>query len=159
MAYKRITIMDISETIRRRRNGQNITQISRALGLDRKTVRKHITEVDANRINTNNYERPGRPAKKQALLESYLDEIRCLVNNKANPLKPKTAFEVICVRHNLFGKVSYTSCQSPILSRDSGWRGELSDSVRFMATAVLRRLARLPVKSIEARRAHFFRAM
>lgn len=109
MAYKRVTIMDISEIIRRRRDGQDITQISRALGFDRKTVRKYVTQVDANLVNTNNNERPGRPAKKQVLLEPYLDEIRCLVNDKVNPLKPKTAFEVICVRHGLSGKVSYTS--------------------------------------------------
>ena len=109
MAYKRVTIMDISEIIRRRRDGQDITQISRALGFDRKTVRKYVTQVDANLVNTNNNERPGRPAKKQALLEPYLDEIRCLVNDKVNSLKPKTAFEVICVRHDLSGKVSYTS--------------------------------------------------
>jgi len=40
IVYKRVTIMDISEIIRRRRDGQDITQISRALGFNRKTVRK-----------------------------------------------------------------------------------------------------------------------
>jgi len=117
MAYKKVTNMDISEITRRRRDGHNITQISRALGLDRKTVRKYVIQVDANRINTDDNEQPGRPAKKQELLEPYLDEIKSLVNpasdgsrhDKVNPLKPKTAFEVICIRHDLFGKVSYTS--------------------------------------------------
>lgn len=107
MAYKEITIMDISEIIRRRRDGQNVTQISKALGLDRKTVRKYIIRGDANRTDTSNKERPGRPAGKQALLVPHLDEIRDLVNSKINPLKPKTAFEVLCARHNLTGRVSY----------------------------------------------------
>ncbi|MFH0990625.1 MAG: hypothetical protein V1799_11485 [bacterium] len=48
-------------------------------------------------------------AAKQALLSSYLDEILSLINNTDNPLKPKTAFEVICERHDLTGKVSYSS--------------------------------------------------
>lgn len=121
MAYKEIKIMDISEIIRRRQDGQKITQISGALGLDRKTVRKYISKVKAKNPDAGDKEHApalpkeiiaelqGRPAKKQALLEPYLDEIRRLVNNKANPLKPKTAFEVICVRHDLSGKVSYSS--------------------------------------------------
>lgn len=121
MAYKEITIMDISEIIRRRRDGQNITQISKALGFDRKTVRKYISKVESKNPDIGDKEHAPalpkeiaaelqvRPAKKQALLEPYLDEIRCLVNDKVNSLKPKTAFEVICVRHSLSGKVSYTS--------------------------------------------------
>ncbi len=109
MAYKEITNMDISEIKRRHRAGQNVTQISKALGYDRKTVRKHIIQSDANGIKTGNKERPGRPAKKQLLLEPYLEEIKSLVNNKSNSLKPKTAFEVVTARHNLSGEVSYTS--------------------------------------------------
>jgi len=121
MAYKEVTIMDISEIIRRRQDGQNIAQISRALGIDRKTVRKYISKVDAEIFDAGCKdhmpalpkelitELHGRPAKKQALFEPYLDEIRNLINNKVNPLKPKTAFEVIRARHNLSGKVSYTS--------------------------------------------------
>ena len=131
MAYKEITIMDISEIIRRWRDGQKIAQISRALGLDRKTVRKYISKVEAKNPDIGDKEHAPvlpkeiaaelqvRPAKKQALLEPYLDEIERLVNDKVNPLKPKTAFEVICVRHGLSGsargrsfsgrKVSYTS--------------------------------------------------
>ncbi len=121
MAYKRITIMDISEIIRRRRDGQKIAQISRALDIDRKTVRKYISKFDAKLLDASRKEDSpalpnklitelkGRPAKKQALLEPYLDEIKSLVNNKANPLKPKTAYEVICMRHDLSGEVSYTT--------------------------------------------------
>lgn len=121
MAYKRITIMDISEIIRRRQDGQKIAQISQALSIDRKTVRKYISKVDAKNLDAGYKEHSpalpkelideiqGRPANKQAILEPYLEEIRNLVNSKVNPLKPKTAFEVICAWHNLTGKVSYTS--------------------------------------------------
>jgi len=121
MAYKEIKIMDISEIIRRWRDGQKVTHISQALGFDRKTVRKYISKVEAKNPDIGYKEHAPalpkeiitelqvRPAKKQALLEPYLDEIKRLVNNKANPLKPKTAFEVICARHGLSGKVSYTS--------------------------------------------------
>lgn len=113
MAYKEITFMDISEILRRRCAGQNITQIARALHVDRKTVRKYINQVDSSSFRTNEISRIseqfGRPAKKQALFEPYLDEIKNLVNNKINPLKPKTVFEVLCTRHNLADNVSYTS--------------------------------------------------
>lgn len=105
MAYKRITQMDISEVIRRWKDGQTITHISKVLGYDRKTVRKHLSDFD--KEDTRKF--PGRPARKQKLLEPYLNEITDLVTNKANPLKPKTAFEVICLRHDLSGKVSYSS--------------------------------------------------
>jgi len=106
MAYKRITFMDVSEIIRRWRDGQTVTEIARALGLDRKTVRKYLILTDKGGGN-GTPEPAGRPAKKQALLAPYLDEIKHLVNNKANPLKPKTVFDVLCTRHNLAGKVSY----------------------------------------------------
>ena len=42
MAFKRITPMDIFELIRRWHSKQTISQISHALGYDRKTVRKYI---------------------------------------------------------------------------------------------------------------------
>ncbi|MFC1724551.1 IS21 family transposase [candidate division KSB1 bacterium] len=112
MAYKRITIMDVSEIIRRWEDGQTITQISNMLGYDRKTVRKYLltTRRDSTAgAKETIAEIPGRPAKKQKLLEPYLDEIIDLVTNKVNPIKPKTAFEVLCTRHNLSDKVSYSS--------------------------------------------------
>lgn len=104
--------MDVSEIIRRWEAGQTITQISKMLGYDRKTVRKYLftTRRDSTAgANETTAEMPGRPAKKQKLLRPYLDEIMDLVTNKVNPIKPKTAFEVLCTRHNLTGKVSYSS--------------------------------------------------
>lgn len=119
MSYKRITIMDVSEIIRRRRDGQKIAHIAHILGHDRKTVRKYITKVEAHCVDRKEHidqlphdilpELPGRPAKKQELLKPYIDEIKKLITNTSNSLKPKTAFEVICARHNIADKVSYSS--------------------------------------------------
>jgi len=124
MSYKRITSMDIYEIIRRWHDQQSISHIADTLSYDRKTVRKYVNNAKAKGIklqqplppkeqvidllqdatNTNN-----RTAKAQQVLEPYLQEIGDLITNKENPLKLKHAFEVICERHVLFGKVSYPS--------------------------------------------------
>lgn len=109
MAYKRISFMDVTEIIRRWKDGQSITYIAKVLDYDRKTVRKYLSSNSCSIENKTITELSGRPAKKQKLLEPYLDEITNLVTNKVNSLKPKTAFEVICLRHDLSGKISYSS--------------------------------------------------
>lgn len=119
MAYTRITIMDISEILRRYQDGQKIARIAEALNLDRKTVRKYLGKEEAVSSEQNDHvvqlsphalpETPGRPATKQKLLEPYLTEITELITAPANPLKAKSAYEVLCVRHDLSGSVSYSS--------------------------------------------------
>ena len=47
MAYQRIVNMEIVEVIRRYFDSQNISQISKLSGIDRKTIRKYIKEVIA----------------------------------------------------------------------------------------------------------------
>ncbi|MFQ6113717.1 MAG: helix-turn-helix domain-containing protein [bacterium] len=100
MAFKTITVMDIYEIIRRWHNKQPRSHIAKALGYDRKTVRKYIHCVKAKGPSL---ERPlpekeqvvsliqdamvpttQRPSKAQALLEPFLGEIRDLLNNKTN---------------------------------------------------------------------------
>jgi len=121
MPYKRIVKVEILEIIRRYFDGQNISRISEATGFDRKTIRKYIREITSRGVNC--YEREkillfleeaapnlsGRPKSKQAILSRYIDEISLLINDPSNSLKPKTAFEVISYRHDLEGKVSYSS--------------------------------------------------
>ncbi|MDP4195004.1 MAG: IS21 family transposase [Bacteroidota bacterium] len=51
----------------------------------------------------------GRPTEKQDILISFKDEISELVNKSKDKLNPKSAFEVICLKHNLTDKVSYSS--------------------------------------------------
>ena len=124
MPYKRIIIMDIYEIIRRWHNNQSISQIAGVLDYDRKTVRRYVNHAIAtgidlkqplpvkeqilkllqNAITSNN-----RKASAQQALEPHLQEISDLINNKEIPLKLKQTFEVVCERHDLFGKTSYPS--------------------------------------------------
>ena len=123
MAYKRICIVDIREIIRRYRAGQTIRSIAGTMGYDRKTVRKYINQLrekgilDSETMIENkefanilgeDVAQHGRPAEKQSLLEPYLKELKGLLE-KPSDMKPKTAFKVMCGRHDLTGKVSYTS--------------------------------------------------
>jgi len=124
MAFKRIQLMEIWEILRRWHDGQSISGIAKSIGCDRKTVRSYIRLACEQGLTRQNVlerkdqilpliqaaiEHLHSKADKQALLASYLDEIVSLVNNTDTPLKPKTAFEVICQRHNLTSKVSYSS--------------------------------------------------
>lgn len=124
MAFKEITIMDIWDIVRRRRDGQTIRSIARTLGYDRKTVRKYLTFLHEKGISFDP-ETPldkeqiipllqelkarvnERPADKQDIFHPYLADLKDLIGEKR--LKPKTAFCVLCQLHDLTGKVSYTS--------------------------------------------------
>ncbi|OGP66166.1 MAG: hypothetical protein A2169_14030 [Deltaproteobacteria bacterium RBG_13_47_9] len=124
MAFKRIQLMEIWEILRRWHDGQTISTIAASIGCDRKTVRTYL-RLACNQGLTREtvlerkedflpriqaaIEHVHSKATKQAFLSSYGDEILSLVNSTENPLKPKTAFEVICERHDLTGKVSYSS--------------------------------------------------
>ena len=124
MAFKEITIMDIWDIIRRCRDGQTVSSIGRALGYDRKTVKKYITFLHDKGISLNSQTPVDkdeivpllqelasrfneRPAEKQDLFNPYLESLKELIIEKR--LKPKTAFSVVCQMHDLTGKVSYTS--------------------------------------------------
>jgi transposase len=114
--------MDASEILRRHHDGQPIAHIARVSGYDRKTIRKYLAR-DAERrtvsLATDHQfaqvpqdilpELHGRPATKQKLLEPYLTEITELITTPSNPLKAKSAYEVLCARHELSGSVSYSS--------------------------------------------------
>ncbi len=116
--------MDIYEIIRRWYNKQSISRIAIALNYDRKTVRKYIAIAKKQGLS---FDQPlpdkdiiidllyqaipqnNRTATAQEKLKPFLPEITDLVNDKYNSLKPKIAFEVICEKHDLTGKVSYSS--------------------------------------------------
>ena len=129
MAFKRITMLDIFEIIRRWHSDQQIAQISRALDYDRKTVRKIIQAAQQKHLSRNEPLPPKQqvlqllsdleaknhhPAPAQQSLTIYLNEIKELINNPQYLLKPKTAFEVICERHQL--AVSYSSFKRFVLA-------------------------------------------
>jgi transposase len=124
MAYKRTTFMDIWEIIRRWHNKQSISHIARSLDHDRKIVRTFIQLAQQKGIRLNAPLPPkeqfqqlslkdkpftNRAHPAQELLQPFLSEISQLVNNKPHSLKPKMAFEVICQKHDLTAKVSYSS--------------------------------------------------
>ena len=132
VAYKRIGIVDIREIIRRYRAGQTIRSIAGTMGYDRKTVRKYINGLRAKGILdsetmienkeladmlSEDATQHGRPSEKQSLLEPYLEELKGLID-KPSGMKPKTAFKVICGRHDLTGKVSYTSFKRFVRSNE-----------------------------------------
>ena len=121
MAYQRIVNMEIVEVIRRYFDSQSISQISKLSGIDRKTIRKYIKEVTDLGITSYDKEKilsilpdiipklSGRPTKAQSILQPYKEEIGKLITDTDNKIKPKTVFEVIQEKHELDGKVSYSS--------------------------------------------------
>jgi transposase len=124
MAFKRITLMDVYEIIRRWHGKQKISYISKVTGFDRKTVRRYIKAARMLGLNADK-ELPDKetvlsllkdivkdriytqPARE--ILKPYHDEILKFIENTEYKLRPKIAFEVICQRHDLYGKVSYSS--------------------------------------------------
>lgn len=124
MAFHEIGIMDIWEVIRRWHDHQSNSRIARTLGYDRKTVRRYIRFAQSKGIC---HSRPlppkeevlrlldgidadgGRTPQAQSLLDQYLSELAELVNDPDLGLPPKLAFEALCERHGLLGRVSYSS--------------------------------------------------
>jgi len=148
--------MDLYEIIRRWHDQQAIAHIAIALNNDRKTVRKYIATATAlglspdlplpakeivfsmlqKAIPQNN-----RPKTAQEKLEPFLSEIAELVNDKYNCLKPKIAFEVICQKHDLTGKVSYSSFknfvhhhQPPFILKKPSAASKLSQAFKYKST-------------------------
>jgi hypothetical protein len=125
MGYKSVDFMDIYEIIRRWHSGQRIAHIARNCNYDWKTVKKYILIANDTGISIDKPLPPKdqllamlepllsnenqKPAPAQSLLQPHLEEIVDLVNDPHYALKPKIAFEVICQRHDLDDKVSYSS--------------------------------------------------
>jgi len=122
--YQLFTAMDIYEIILRWHRGYGIRPISRALHIDRKTVQRYVKLAQKAGISREqplpekahlltvlaafipNNERP-HPARN--VFEPYRNEISALITNPSDPLKPKTAFEVIVVRHPNTAGASYST--------------------------------------------------
>lgn len=122
MAYKQMSAMDIYQIFSRWHSGYTISRISTALGIDRKTVRHYIHLAQQAGIN-----RDGPLPEKDELLQTldalvprkkyaaparqtflpHKDEIVELITQQHDPVKSKTAYEVICELYDL--TASYTS--------------------------------------------------
>ena len=131
MAYHEISIMDLWEIIRRWHDRQGIRQIARSLGYDRKTVQRYIRLATSRGLKQDTPLPPkekvmelfqsvepnfGRSPQAQSILSPYLDEINQLINDTDLSLRPKNAFLVLCQRHALTEKVSYSSFRRFLLT-------------------------------------------
>ena len=116
MSYKKVIVMELSDIIRRIKDGQSISEISRATGRDRKTIRKYISIIKQEDIGEGETlpvdillsitEKTRKPSEKQDLFEPYIDEIKDFLINKQNRLKIKSVYEVIIRKHDI-------KCQGP----------------------------------------------
>ena len=121
MGYRRMRKRDLWEIYRRRQAGQSVSRIAANEGRDRKTVRVYLEglatlglERSEAAVEQQRFFQmvegllPGqteRPAPGVEQLTPYVQELRALINDKREPLKPKTAFLVVRARHDL--AVSY----------------------------------------------------
>ncbi len=137
MAFNEVKIMELQEIIRRRKSGQSISKISKATGRDRKTVRKYLNLIEAEGIcfrtaeGKNDTEKikkvlhkitglTKRRPEKQNIFSPYYKEIKELTERKGKNkgLKIKSTYKVICLKHNLTGKTSYSSFKRYISSQN-----------------------------------------
>jgi transposase len=133
MAFHEVTVMEKWDIFRRWHTArQSIRSIAHTLEIDRKTVRRIITHLQDQGL-TRDIPLPdrdtvmrmcedtkstlGRTSTAQVLLEPYLDETKALITSSVNPLQAKIAFEVLCTRHGLADKVSYSSFKRFMRSR------------------------------------------
>jgi hypothetical protein len=120
MGYRFMNEQDYYDIYRRWKEGQSISKISEQESRDRKTTRQAIAKIIEKGIKKSDelinreefylkysFVEPSKNPCMNNILEAYKEELSGLINNTAEPMKPKTAFEVVSIRHNL--KVSYTS--------------------------------------------------
>lgn len=122
MAYSPKGVMEILEVVARWHAGQSISTISKALGYDRKTVRRYVGVAQGCGISREAVLPEGdrlaelllpllpvvqREMPARSLFEPHGEEILELIGRTVDPLKPKTAFEVIKERYGV--EASYSS--------------------------------------------------
>lgn len=116
--------MDISEIIRRWQSGQSIRAIKRETGYDRETISKYInlalskgiyrnsklTTCELKGLISNDLSAPAAARQdKTDILLRHTEEFKKLVTDKHNPLKAKSAFEVLSEKYEFTDIVSYTT--------------------------------------------------
>jgi transposase len=122
---------DLQEIFLRWRAGHSISGIAKALGIDRKTIRQYLerfAEGGLDQIGENpDKEALGelfdrilptteRAKPAQAELDPYTEEIKQLIQDKQEPVKPKTAYEILKRKYAI--RASYESFKLFVRSRD-----------------------------------------
>lgn len=120
MGYRHLATQDMYDIYRRWHGGQSISAIAKSTAIDRKTVRKYINRVlkagltrqNALVARENFFATAGgilptlrRSRNTRCLLEPYTEELRRLINDHDEPVKPKTAYLIISQKYEL--SVSY----------------------------------------------------
>jgi len=110
MGYKKMKSQDIYNIFRRWHSGQKIKEIARTEGLDRKTVRKYLNKLANLGLNKDIvmpdkisffkaiegiFPEIHRTKERSDELTKYLEDIKALIKNPKEGVKPKTAFEII----------------------------------------------------------------
>ena len=122
MAYNQVTKMEIKEILRRWQSKQSISEISRELEIDRKTVRKYIIGLTLRGIKQDTIISDmqileeislsmridrGKNEGKKSILEPYVEEISRLLITEG--LKIKTSYDILIMREELHGKLSIST--------------------------------------------------
>jgi transposase len=118
MGYRFMTIEDLKEMLRRWHSGHSVSSIKRALGFDRNTIRNYVQLFKASGF------QPGcqlpdeqalilalqamlplkaRPRGIRRDFETHKEEILTLITRKQEPVKPKTAFEIVKAKYGIQG--------------------------------------------------------
>jgi transposase len=118
MGYRFMTIDDLKEILRRWHSGHSLSSLKKALGFDRNTIRNYIRLFLASGLLP---ERPlpedqalimalqamlplkARSRDIRGIFEAHKDEILTLVTRKEEPVKPKTAFQIIKSKYDIEG--------------------------------------------------------
>ena len=123
MGYRRVNAETLHSILQRLRAGDSRRRIAASLGLDRKTVNQYVAGIEevvvphglgyqetllllGGLLSENR-----KPKPAHAALEPWEAEIRSLIGGskeeRRDPMKAKTAWQVISRRHELEGKTSY----------------------------------------------------
>jgi len=130
MGYRKMDINVLFEIWRRWKDGWTKQLIIDTFGIDRKTLAKYVRVFECLSLP----EKPSLEALRQALhgivpqnkkpapafqaLKSHEAEIRSLIGDHDNAMKPKTAWLVICERHALHEQTSYETFKRFVRERD-----------------------------------------
>jgi transposase len=116
MGYRMIDLDQLYEIYRRHHSGQKNSQIT-LLGYDRKTIRKYLGILEGHDLTSDNplcskeefvilckdtvESRRPRNSTAASQFEPFLKEIKALISDGREPVKPKTAYRIICEKYGL----------------------------------------------------------